>query len=114
MLTAMQGVQIRGYDLGVTDLGALTAGDFEPLVHERFRFTSEAAAPFEVELIDVSEGESPGSSRSQFSLVFRGGPTPPLPQGIHGIEHHRLGRLDVFLVPIGPDADGQRYEAVFT
>jgi hypothetical protein len=98
----------------VTDLGALTAGDFEPLMHERFRLASEATTPFEVELIDVSEGVSPGSSRSQFSLVFRGGPSPPLPQGIHGLEHDGLGRLDVFLVPIGPDAEGQRYEAVFT
>jgi hypothetical protein len=98
----------------VTDLGALTAGDFAPLVGERFRFTSEAAAPFEVELIDVSEGGSPGSSRSQFSVVFRGGASPPLPQGIHGLEHDALGRLDVFLVPLGPDAQGQRYEAVFT
>src|SRR5215217_932647 len=115
MLTAMQGVSdSRGYDLCVTDLETLTAGDFEPLVSERFRFVSEATTPFEVELIDVSEGGSPGSSRAQFSLVFRGGPTPPLPQGIHGLEHQGLGRLDVFLVPIGPDAEGQRYEAVFT
>jgi len=96
------------------DLGALTAGDFEPLVSERFRLASEAATPFEVELIDVSEAGAPGSSRSQFSLVFRGGPAPPLPQGIHRLAHDGLGRLDLFLVPIGPDADGQRYEAVFT
>jgi hypothetical protein len=59
-------------------------------------------------LIDVSETGSSGSSRSQFSLAFRGGPTPPLPQGIHGLEHQGLGRLDVFLVPLGPDAEGQR------
>src|SRR5215213_9479105 len=62
----------RGYDLCVTDLETLTAGDFEPLVHERFRFTSEATMPFDVELIDVSETGAHGSSRSQFSLVFRG------------------------------------------
>jgi hypothetical protein len=97
----------------VTDLGALTAGDFEPLLYQRFGFASDATMPFEVELIGVSETGSPGPSRSQFSLVFRGGPTPPLPQGIHGLEHESLGRLDLFLVPIGPDAEGQRYEAVF-
>jgi len=97
----------------VTDLGALTAGDFKPLLRERFRFAGEATAPFDVELIDVSETGSPGSSRSQFSLVFRGGPSPPLQQGIHPLEHIGLGRLDLFIVPIGPDAEGQRYEAVF-
>ena len=32
----------RGYDLCVTDLESLTAGDFEPLVSERFRFATEA------------------------------------------------------------------------
>jgi hypothetical protein len=98
----------------VTNLETLTAGDFQALVSEPFRFASEATTPFDVELIDVSETGSAGSARSQFSLVFRGGPTPPLPQGIHGLEHDALGRLDLFLVPIGPDAEGQRYEAVFT
>jgi hypothetical protein len=43
MLTALQAVSTRGYDLGVTDLEALTVGDFEPLLHERFRFTTSEA-----------------------------------------------------------------------
>ena len=46
--------------------------------------------------------------------MFRGGPTPPVPQRIYGVEHARIGRLDLFLVPLGPDDAGQRYEAVFT
>jgi hypothetical protein len=52
-------------------------------------------------------------SRTQFSLVFRGGPDPPLQQRIYCLEHEQLGALDLFLVPLGPDAAGQRYEAVF-
>jgi hypothetical protein len=67
-----------------------------------------------VELIEVSEGAGAGLSRSPFSLVFRGGPSPPLPQRIYRVEHEALGALDIFLVPIGPDEVGQRYEAVFT
>src|SRR4051794_1552141 len=54
----------RGYDPGVTDLGALAADDFEPLLHERFTFATDAMTPFEVELISVSETGSSGSSRS--------------------------------------------------
>jgi hypothetical protein len=96
------------------DLEAMTAADFEPRLHDRFRLVGDATAPFEVELIDVSDGASPGPGRPQFSLVFRGGPTPPLPQRIYGIEHDEMGRLDLFLVPLGPDTEGQRYEAVFT
>ena len=94
----------------MTDLGALTAGDFEPLLYQRFGFASDATMPFEVELIGVSETGSPGPSRSQFSLVFRGGPSPPLPQGIYRVENAGVGAIEIFLVPIAAD----RYEAVFT
>ena len=92
----------------------MTAAEFEPRLHDRFRLTADGTPPFDVELIDVSEGASPGTGRPQFSLVFRGGPTPPLPQRIYRIEHGEMGPLDLFLVPLGPDSKGQRYEAVFT
>jgi uncharacterized protein DUF6916 len=98
----------------VRDLQELTAADFVPLHGESFRVRSEDAPPFEVELIDVSEGARGSGTRAQFSLVFRGGPNPPLPQRIYRVEHDQLGALDIFLVPLGPDAVGQRYEAVFT
>jgi len=48
--------------------------------------------------------------RSPFSLEFQGGPNPPLPQRIYRLEHHDLGAIEIFLVPIASD----RYEAVFT
>ncbi len=38
----------------------------------------------------------------------------PLQQRIHALEHPQLGRLELFLVPVGPGPDGvPRYEAVF-
>jgi hypothetical protein len=95
-------------------LDRLTADDFAPLLGDRFRVAPAEDDAFEVELIDVSAADAPGPSRQQFSLVFRGGPTPPLPQQILRVEHDRLGALDIFLVPLGPDEHGQRYEAVFT
>jgi hypothetical protein len=91
----------------VTDLEALTAADFAPLLHERFGISANDRA-FDVELIAVSEAGDP--ARRQFSLVFQGGPTPPLPQRIYHVEHARLGAIEIFLVPIAAD----RYEAVFT
>jgi hypothetical protein len=30
------------------------------------------------------------------------------------VEHTTLGRFDLFLVPLGPDDAGARYEAVFS
>jgi hypothetical protein len=79
----------------VTDLEALTAADFAPLVHEPFRIDDGDGSSFTVELIDVSETGAQGHGR------------------IFGVEHDRMGRLEIFLVPLGPDDVGQRYEAVF-
>ena len=55
----------------------------------------------------------PNGRRTPFSLVFRGPAGGALPQRIYRLEHPELGSLDVFLVPIGPDAGGMCYEAVF-
>ena len=96
------------------DLDSVTAATFAPLCGTTFRLSSGDHSAFEVELISVFEAEHHGRSRPQFSLVFRGGPDPPLPQRIYRLEHDELGALELFLVPLGPDDVGQRYEAVFT
>jgi uncharacterized protein DUF6916 len=90
----------------MADLDALTAADFRPLLHERFRM----AASFDVELVEVAEIPREPGGRAPFSLVFEGGPNPPLPQGVYAVENADLGAIEIFLVPIAPD----RYEAVFT
>jgi hypothetical protein len=94
----------------VRDLETLTADDFTGLRGDRFRIAPDGAPAFEAELIEVGEIPREPGGRAPFSLVFQGGPTPPVPQRIHRVEHPTLGALEVFLVPIGPD----RYEAVFT
>jgi hypothetical protein len=88
------------------DLDSLTVADFEPLLHQRFRL----ADAFDAELVEVTEMEREPGGRSPFSLVFEGGPNPPLPQAIYPVQHEQLGAIAIFLVPIAPD----RYEAVFT
>ena len=88
----------------------LTVDDFRPLLNDRFRVAPEGAPAFEVELVEVTEIPREPGGRAPFSLVFRGGPNPPLPQAIYRVEHDRLGELDVFLVPIAVD----RYEANFS
>jgi hypothetical protein len=101
------------YDRGVADeLASLTAEDFRALLGTRFVMPS---VPFEAELIEVSDrgATSVTGLRAPFSIVFRGPLQPVLSQGIRHIEHNGLGELDLFLVPIGPDETGMRYEAVF-
>ncbi|HZB44399.1 MAG TPA: hypothetical protein VE360_04120 [Pyrinomonadaceae bacterium] len=50
----------------------------------------------------------------RFSLYFRGPADVPLPQRIYRVEHAAMGEMDIFLVPVARDADGFRYEAVFS
>jgi len=92
------------------DVSTLTAADFVALRGERFRITRDDSAPFEVELVEVAEIAREPGGRAPFSLVFQGGPNPPLPQRTYTVAHDRLGAMDIFLVPIEVD----RYEAVFT
>ena len=45
--------------------------------------------------------------------MFRGPGEPVLAQRIYPLDNQTLGRLEIFLVPIGPDDEGMRYQAVF-
>ena len=96
------------------DLRDVTADTFAPHRGETFRASAADASPFELTLVIVTEGAEQGPARRQFSLVFRSGPGTPHPQRIYRLEHDVLGTREIFLVPIAPDTDGQRYEAVFT
>jgi hypothetical protein len=91
-------------------LDTFTVDQFRERLHDRFRIAPDDAEPFEVELVEVTEIPREPGGRTPFSLVFQGGPSPPLPQAIYRVEHDGLGTLDIFLVPIAVD----RYEAVFT
>lgn len=89
-----------------------TIDTFSGHVGTRFLMRYGDAQTAEVELISVTDvGSSP--RQSQFSLVFVGPYEAPVAQGIYRIEHDKLGALDLFLVPIGRDKDGVKYEAIF-
>ncbi len=55
----------------------------------------------------------PGSERDPFRLLFRGPGEPVLSQHTHRLGHPALGVLEIFLVPVGRDAQGTSYEAIF-
>jgi hypothetical protein len=98
-------------------LDQVQLSSFEPLVGQSLTLCPNSASTDALEVVLVqatalAHGE--GRPRTPFSLVFRGPLRPVLPQQIYRLEHAELGALDIFLVPIGPDAQGMRYEAVFT
>ena len=103
-------------------LESLTPDSFAPLVGATFRIDPGGG----VEPIPVVLGEMVRSPRrggfgpngapvreEPFSLVFLGPIRPVLPQRIYPLSHETLGRLELFLVPIGPEEGRMRYEAVF-
>jgi hypothetical protein len=99
------------------DVSLLTGSYFRRHVGSSFRLRADDVV--DVELLDVDEigvgsGAPPQTARAPFSIVFLGPREPVLPQRIYRLEHEALGTLDLFLVPIGRDDAGVRYEAVFT
>lgn len=98
----------------------------EPLRHDAFAarvgeaFTVMAdAQALALELVEVRAIGAATSGRQPFSLLFRGPQAPRLTQRTHPLRHPELGALEVFLVPVGPDAvegpdgRGMCYEGVF-
>ncbi|HEY3350730.1 MAG TPA: hypothetical protein VGM13_13220 [Thermoanaerobaculia bacterium] len=93
----------------------LTFSDFSGRVGEGFRVSvaDEAIVLTLADVTSLARANHPGPRRAPFSLIFRGPFRPQLVQRIWPLEHAALGTLDIFLVPIGPDAEGMQYEAVF-
>ena len=85
---------------------------FSECLNTPFRIRVAGREPLTIELIEV-EDVSKSPRHEEFSLLFRGPVSPYALQAIHHIEHDRLGEFDLFLVPLGPDGQGMRYEAVF-
>ncbi len=95
---------------------SLTEENFARHVHTKFRVRVNAPRPVELELVEVQgwmnqSWEQTGMER--FSVFFAGPPDLLLPQHIYTLEHEQMGTFDIFLVPVGRDASGLRYEAVF-
>ncbi|HEX9994317.1 MAG TPA: hypothetical protein VGB14_15415 [Acidimicrobiales bacterium] len=95
------------------DLAALTVDDFRPLEGTTFLLKWDGH-DLPVVLTEVTPLGRRRGDRDPFSLLFRGTPGTILPQQIHHLSSDGFGELELFLVPVGADADAVTYEAVFT
>ncbi len=94
----------------------LSSQDFTNLLNEKFAIHVESQPVIEVELVEVLENERakpPQAQRTPFSIVFRGPGEILLPQQMYRLENDKLGKIELFLVPIIPDQNNNFYEAVF-
>jgi hypothetical protein len=104
-------------------LETFTAQTFSSNVGDTFQLLLDGMEPVEMQLVSVDELNTPAAGRGEaeplgrkpFSLLFRHSQKHQyLPQRIYHLEHEQLGAMEIFLVPLGPDAEGMRYEAIFS
>lgn len=98
-------------------LETFTPDTFRPHVGTMFRVLVDEdrympAALVAVELLRTDEDDR--RRRTPFSLIFRAPGQGHLPQAIYPIESDTLERMELFLVPLGPDEHGMLYECIFT
>jgi len=94
---------------------SLTEEEFSKHVNTIFNINDDQSA-VDLELVQVKGyRKDPGDAgrMERFSLFFKGPGKPLLPQSTYSLSHEGMGTIDIFLVPIGLDGDGLRYEAVF-
>jgi hypothetical protein len=104
-----------GAEPGTSD--DFTIDRFLPRVGEVFHVIGEASEPVAVLLSEITRLASDDSrvrTRLPFSLVFHAPRGVRLEQQIYRLENAAMEPFDCFLVPIGPDPYGMRFEAVYT
>ena len=101
------------------DIGEVTVETFAGREGETFSIQF-ADAKLELTLAAVEgmpEEWGRTDKREPFTLTFHASAEHVLPQQIWPLDHAEIGRLEIFLVPLGPaddDPQRMRYEAVFT
>ena len=91
----------------------LGAEDFENLPGNALT-QRRAAGPVALEVIEVVRRPATLRPVAPFALVLReNGARLWEPQGTFVYDHPAHGELELFTVPIGPDAQGMRYEINF-
>jgi hypothetical protein len=86
---------------------------FAEQLHSTFQLRPPGATPLSLKLIEVSE-KNHSPAIEEFSLIFQGPLTPYFPQGTYTFEHEKLGKADLFTVPLGPEGAGMRYQVIFS
>ena len=93
-------------------LEKLTREDFAACVGESFRLCPDHPDGLDLVVEEVSELKVMEGQES-FSIYFRGPGDRLARQATYTLDSKRLGRLDLFIVPIARDEKGIRYEALF-
>lgn len=91
----------------------LTWDEFAGAEGTRYEVEADGCPAVEMTLEKAAELPSSGREGGSFRLEFRGPFEPILPQGIYQFRDGAGDSRDIFVVPIGREEAGTRYEAVF-
>jgi hypothetical protein len=91
---------------------ALTWSDFADAAGSAYQ-VAVGAEQFELTLEQATEIESAGREGGSFRLDFVGPSDPILPQAIYPFRRGAEEPFEIFIVPVGRDSKGTRYEAIF-
>lgn len=96
-------------------LDTFTIDTFTPRLGELFRVVVDEKWEMQTRLTAVERlGGGDDRTRTPFSLVFHAAPDAVVPQQIYRVENENMEPFELFLVPIQPDPQGMRYQAIFT
>jgi hypothetical protein len=99
-------------------LESATSETFTPHVGSSFEARTEAGDVLKLELTSCDESPESGpasAARVPFSLIFHDADaTRYAPQQTFLMRHDALGTFALFMVPLGPDERGMRYQAVIS
>lgn len=100
------------------NLETVTLETFTPLMGTEFTIHLNQHESLSLRLSEMKPlGHGVAGGRNPFALLFYHDHLPKnahLPQGTFTLHHTIGGSFTIFLVPLGPDAQGMRYEAIFT
>lgn len=93
-------------------LEKLTLSDFAENLNSKFTLYLGDENTVEIELVEAIKRN--GNPRQDvFSILFLGPGEKPFEQNSYPVEHERLGKFELFIVPIEQTARGFFYEAIF-
>ena len=99
--------------VGVVHLADLHLADFTACVGTTFRMEVGQGRWVDATLDEAQRGFADTERNEQFSLTFRVRLDVALPARIYRMSSDAVGNLDLFLTPVGRDAECILYEAWF-
>lgn len=98
----------------LTELQSLNLASFSENLQTKFQASAAEMPAVELEMISATDtGTNLEAGQEQFAIVFRGPLDAFLSQRTYTLDHPRMGKFELFLVPIKQDQNGFYYEACF-